>query len=341
MKKIGLILLAGFSLLVAPVLAQTDDPSEVFLKAYMTSQQGEKLERDNQFSAALLKFRSAGSLLDDLRKSHADWQPAIVEYRARKIGESILRVQGKAGTQAELAAIPVPADLSPTPVLSPPNASRAAPSIEIGSRPPRGEVRASVPAQPTPAPVIAVTPVAAPVTAAANEAAIKKATRDLQEKVDQLQTDLQKSRTQYSSVQKEKETLAEKLKETNSKLEQARSELQQTQGAEKAVRDQLAQAQDSLKKIQASGQSDRKATEALRDEIAQLKECARLGGKRARLRGEGKDRRDREVDRSQRADRERDAGTRPVGGRAQDREGSGRPRAGAGGGEFGFAKEAC
>ena len=272
MKKIGLILLAGFSLLVAPVLAQTDDPSEVFLKAYMTSQQGEKLERDNQFSAALLKFRAAGSLLDDLRKSHADWQPAIVEYRARKIGESILRVQGKAGTQAELAAIPVPADLSSTPALSPPSASRAAPSIEIGSGL-RGEVRASIPAPPTSAPVITVTPVPAPVTAAANEAAIKKATRELQEKVDQLQTDLQKSRTQYSSVQKEKETLAEKLKETNSKLEQARSELQQTQGAEKAVRDQLAQAQDSLKKLQASGQSDRKATEALRDEIAQLKDA--------------------------------------------------------------------
>ena len=70
MKKIGLILLAGFSLLAAPMplAAQSDDPSEVFLKAYMTSQQGDKLEHDNQFKAALAKFRAAGSLLEELKK---------------------------------------------------------------------------------------------------------------------------------------------------------------------------------------------------------------------------------------------------------------------------------
>src|SRR5213082_3009080 len=106
MKKIGLILFAGFCLSLAPARlpAQSDDPSEVFLKAYMTSQQGEKLEHDNQFKAALAKFRAAGSLLDEVRKAHAEWQPAIVEYRSRKISESILRVQSKVGTQTELAA---------------------------------------------------------------------------------------------------------------------------------------------------------------------------------------------------------------------------------------------
>src|SRR5450631_4272473 len=111
MKKIGLILFAGFCLSLAPghLQAQSDDPSEVFLKAYMTSQQGEKLEHDNQFKAALAKLRFAGSLLEELKKTHADWQPAIVEYRARKIGESILRVQNKIGTQTDLAATSEPA----------------------------------------------------------------------------------------------------------------------------------------------------------------------------------------------------------------------------------------
>ena len=71
MKKIGLILLAGFLVFSAPsqLHPQSDDPSEVFLKAYMTSQQGEKLEHDNQFKAALAKYRFAGSLLEDLRKN--------------------------------------------------------------------------------------------------------------------------------------------------------------------------------------------------------------------------------------------------------------------------------
>src|ERR1700739_8845 len=98
MKKIGSILLAGFFLCFAlgPLWSQSEDPSEVFLKAYMTAQQGEKLEHENQFKAALSKYRFAGSLIEELRKSHPDWQPAIVEYRGRKISDGITRVQSKA-----------------------------------------------------------------------------------------------------------------------------------------------------------------------------------------------------------------------------------------------------
>ncbi len=269
MKKIGLILIAGFSLLVAPVelRAQSDDPSEVFLKAYMTSQQGEKLEHDNQFKAALVKFRFAGSLLEELKKAHGEWQPAIVEYRSRKVSESILRVQGKIGTQADLAATSEPAP-GGAPLL-PQDAGPAEPSVEIGTTH-AGEARLPLRASATPAPsAIAAAP--APPAAAPSEAAIKKATKELQEKVDQLTADLQKSRREYSSVQKEKEALNEKLQETNSKLTQAQTELQKTAGAEKTAREQLAKAQDSLKKVQASGSGDSKASEALRAEIAQLK----------------------------------------------------------------------
>src|SRR4051794_41675098 len=106
MKKFGLILLVGFSLFLAPTWlnAQADDPSEVFLKAYMTSQQGEKLEHDNQLQAALAKFRFAGSLLEELKKTNSNWQSAIVDYRSRKIGENIVRVQGKLALQKDLAA---------------------------------------------------------------------------------------------------------------------------------------------------------------------------------------------------------------------------------------------
>src|ERR1700736_1975725 len=110
MKKIGSILLAGFFLCLplAPLRAQSVDPSDTFLKAYMTAQQGEKLEHENQFKAALAKYRFAGSLLEELRKTHADWQPAIVEYRSRKVSENILRVQGKVSTQEDLTTGPTP-----------------------------------------------------------------------------------------------------------------------------------------------------------------------------------------------------------------------------------------
>lgn len=281
MKKIGLLFLAGFLLVAAPLLlpAQGDDPSDTFLKAYMTSQQGEKLEHDNQFKAALAKFRFAGSLLEELKKNHPEWQPAIIDYRARKIGESILRVQGKAGTQGDLAA--TTAGPTPSPAASPllpQNPGPAEPSVEIGSR--SGEARLPVPvAAPTaeartaaaPSPATAPIAASAPAGGKASEAVIKEATRKLQDKVDQLQAELDRSRTQYSSVQKERETLNGKLQETNSKLEKAQTELEKTRGAEKTAHDQLAQAQESLKKIEATGSSGAKAPEALRAEIAQLK----------------------------------------------------------------------
>ncbi|HEX3228857.1 MAG TPA: hypothetical protein VHQ95_07825, partial [Pyrinomonadaceae bacterium] len=84
MTRLGSLLLAGLLIAVVTAQAQSDDPSETFLKAYMTAQQGEKLERDGQFTRALAKYRFAGSLLEELKKTHSDWQPAIVEYRSRK-----------------------------------------------------------------------------------------------------------------------------------------------------------------------------------------------------------------------------------------------------------------
>jgi Flp pilus assembly protein TadD len=270
MKKIGLILLAGFCLSLAPARlpAQSDDPSEVFLKAYMTSQQGEKLEHDNQLQAALAKFRFAGSLLEELKKTHGDWQRAIVDYRSRKIGENIIRVQGKLGTQKDLAA-----------TSNPPAASNPPPTA---SNPP---VLPKKPGPPEPNVVVTTTPptvaqkqapppsVAEPSASAASDAVIKEATKKLQDKVDQLQAELEKSRTQYDAVAKEKETLNGRLQETNTKLEQAQNELEKTKGAEKEVRSQLALAEDSLKKIAGSDRQDSKKQEALRSEIAQLKKA--------------------------------------------------------------------
>ncbi|MEY2531602.1 MAG: hypothetical protein QOI96_1687 [Verrucomicrobiota bacterium] len=250
MKKIGLIFLAGFLVLLCPALlrAQAEDPSEVFLKAYMTAQQGEKLEHESQFKAALSKYRFAGSLLEELRKRHGDWQPAIVDYRSRKVGESILRVQGKASTQEDLAAgsTPLPGN---APVV-PPSPGATEPSIEIA--PPRLNEK---------------------VVQLPNDDAIRDATKKLQNKVDRLQTELQKYRSDFDSVQKEKESINGRLQETNAKLEKAQTELDKAKGAEKQVRDQLAGAQDSLKKIQDSGSTDKQAQEALRVEIAQLKKA--------------------------------------------------------------------
>jgi Flp pilus assembly protein TadD len=250
MKKIGSILLAilVFCLAAPALTAQSDDPSETFLKAYMTSQQGEKLEHENQFKAALAKYRFAGSLLEQLRKGHPDWQPAIVEYRGRKVSESILRVQDRASTQESVTA--------------------TAPTIENAAAPPEPPPAkiAKEPAAPPPVPKPA--PSSTP-----NEVAIEQATRKLRDRVDQLEAELQKSRTQMSAAENEKQSLNSRLDETKSKLDKAQGDLDKAKTAEKQVRDQLTQAQASLKKTAAAGSNDNKAQEALKSEIAQLKKA--------------------------------------------------------------------
>ncbi len=260
MKNFGSILVAVFFVVLPLASAQNDDPSETFLKAYMTAQQGEKLERESQFSAALAKYRFAGSLLEELKKGHVNWQPAIVEYRSRKVSESILRVQDKAGTQQDLVAT-APQE---TPALLP---KPAEPTVELGHpKPivvqPAGQ---NAPAKSGSANV--------PAPAQANDAAITQATRELREKVDQLQAELQQSRSKISEVQQEKDTLSSKLQESNSKLATAQQSLETSKTAEKTVRDQLVSAQSTLSKIQTSGNGDSKAQGALKGEIAQLKKA--------------------------------------------------------------------
>src|ERR1700737_4692029 len=265
MKKIGSILLAGFFLFIAPVQlrSQSDDPSETFLKAYMTAQQGEKLEHEGQFGAALAKYRFAGSLLEQLRKTHGDWQSAIVEYRSRKVSENILRVQGKVSTQEDLSAGPTPLP-DAAPVL-PQQPGGAEPSVEIAT--PRGNEPA---AAPTPRPGREQKKPAPP-AATPNDAALREATKKLQSRVDQLQAELRKSRDKFGDIEKEKEALNTQLKESTSKLEKAQGELEKSMGAEKKVREQLADAQQSLKKVQSATGADPKAQESLRAEIGQLK----------------------------------------------------------------------
>jgi len=250
MNKIGLLLLPVFALFAPSlsIFAQEVDPSEVFLKAYMTAQQGEKLERDNQFKPALAKFRFAGSMLEELKKSHGDWQPAIVDYRGRKISEAILRVQSKIDTQRDLAATAATTETGPG--LSP-NVPPVEPSVDLGTQ-------------------------TRPTKSVDVEKAIEKATKELRERVDTLETELQKSQKEISTAQKEKSEISGKLQETGAELEHAKVELARTSKAEQDVRDQLAAAQESLQVIQSSGAADQKATAALQGEISQLKKALEI-----------------------------------------------------------------
>src|SRR5205823_67924 len=189
MKRIGSIVFIGFFFLALTQFgAQQDDPSEIFLKAYMTAQQGEKFEHENQFKTALARYRSAGSLIEELRKSHADWQPAIVEYRGRKISEGILRIQERMSRQNELT------DASRLPEVAP-----SLPESDAWSEP---------------GPEVVAPQGAERIAEVPSDAAIKEATRKMRSKVDQLQTALEKSHGDLETARKEKELVSARLKET-------------------------------------------------------------------------------------------------------------------------------
>ena len=250
-KEIGSILFVGFFfLLVAGYLrGQQDDPSEIFLKAYLSAQQGEKLEHENRLKTALAKYRFAGSLIEELRKSHADWQPAIVEYRGRKISEGILRIQERMSRQNDLTT-----DASRLPEVAP-----SLPESDAWSEP---------------GPEVVAPQGAERIGQVSSDAAMKEATRKMRSKVDQLQAALEKSRGDLETARKEKELVSARLKETASKLEKAQNEIEKSKKSEGQVRDQLAQVQESLKAVQSSQGSSAKEQQQLRAEVARLKDAA-------------------------------------------------------------------
>ena len=232
------LLVCLFSTVFICVLpAQQDDPSEIFLKAYLSAQQGEKLEHEDRFKAALAKFRFAGSLIEELRRSHSDWQSAIVEYRGRKIGEGILRVQERISRHNELAAA-----ASPLPEVVP-----SLPENEAWSEP-GPEVVAPQGFEAT--------------SQGASDGAIEEATRRLRRKIDQLQTAVEKSHRDLETARKEKEAVSARLEETSSKLQNAQKEIQMSKQSERQARDQLAQTQAS---------QENSITEQLRVQIADLR----------------------------------------------------------------------
>jgi len=124
-------------LLVAGSLAViAADPSEQFLSAYQSYQQGEKLERSGSTSDALKKFHFAESLLLSISKNDPTWQKPVIEYRLKKTREGIARLQGGSseGGGSDSVATP-PSETAETPTEVQP-ASSGGPSISI--TPPTG-----------------------------------------------------------------------------------------------------------------------------------------------------------------------------------------------------------
>jgi len=75
------------------VVAQSEDPSELFLKAYMAWQQGDRFAENGKFKEARSRLLFAQKTLNDVARTYPDWQSLIVEHRGRKVNELLVNVE--------------------------------------------------------------------------------------------------------------------------------------------------------------------------------------------------------------------------------------------------------
>jgi len=182
------LLVLSVCLLLAPAgRADSGDPGEVFLSAYMSAQQAEKLESQGSFKTALTKYRFAGSVLDQLQQRSPDWNPQVVAYRKQRVADAIQKLEEKIALEAP-------------PVVAPSPASQ--PALD-----------------PTLLPGINDTPARnAQTPDAGGGDAFDRAAREMRSQMAAIKQQLEQSRQQLESVQREKERIANQLEEATGKL---------------------------------------------------------------------------------------------------------------------------
>ena len=184
-----LLLLAVCLLLARAGRADSGDPGEVFLNAYMSAQQAEKLESQGSFKTALAKYRFAGSVLDQLQQRNPDWNPQVVAYRRTKVADAIRKLEEKIALEAPPIVVPPPLPQSGLdPNLLP----------GIHDKPTRA-------AQ-------------SPDTDAGGGDAFDRAAREMRSQMAAIKQQLEQSRQQLESVQREKQSIASQLEEATGKL---------------------------------------------------------------------------------------------------------------------------
>jgi hypothetical protein len=106
------------SCLVAPSLrAQSTDPGDLFVSAYMAVQAGDKAEAAGNFREANSKYRYAAQILNQISDKFPSWQPSIVDYRKKRTAEAVARIQEKVGRYggAKGTTPPTMSDSAPPP----------------------------------------------------------------------------------------------------------------------------------------------------------------------------------------------------------------------------------
>lgn len=234
------------------------DPSELFLNAYMSVQQGEKLEREGDLRQALERYRHAGALLDQLHSRFPQWQPLIVDYRKKRTSENIGRLAQRVGTAPEPAAAPHPGLIPPGgPAhagadLDPPLPERDAyPNPSVSFSPGGGGLGMGYGGA-----VAATTP--------ADE--VDNYAGQIKRRIEQLQGELRDSRASLNAVRQEKEAMAVRL-------EGALRQLDRMKMGEAEAKSQLKQVQEAFQNAINDTGRDLESRQVMQSQIEQLQKA--------------------------------------------------------------------
>ncbi len=77
----------------APALQAQPTPSDTYLQGYLTMLEGDKLLKSKDFVGAYYKYRDSRNVFDSVHTTDPGWNPDIIDYRRRKIRESMEEVR--------------------------------------------------------------------------------------------------------------------------------------------------------------------------------------------------------------------------------------------------------
>jgi hypothetical protein len=103
MKRVLSIFLA-LSVL-GPQILRAEDPDVAYLDVYTLLQQGDQLNADGKVPEALARYRQAQIALRNFQRSHPEWKPKTVEYRANYLAQKVQQLSAtNAAAQSNASA---------------------------------------------------------------------------------------------------------------------------------------------------------------------------------------------------------------------------------------------
>ncbi|HEY5751891.1 MAG TPA: tetratricopeptide repeat protein [Chthoniobacterales bacterium] len=224
------------------ILAADQDPSDLFLKAYMAIQTAEKLEANGKTGDALKQYKFAGGLLDQIRSNSPNWQPLVIEYRSKKTSQRIADLQAQASRDNDFSSAPSTGTIEPelpTDILPPV-------PTDLASATPAGANDSSTQDSPPTA---------------------KPSGSELEE----LRRQLSENRLEIARLRQQNQTLTRKNDQAARNLQQALQRADQNRIQVAELRSQLAQAEDRLQAASTNRRTAERDLESARVTIAKLR----------------------------------------------------------------------